>query len=310
MAVWLGQAGGLRLQRKASGRLFAFISPSDVDVSQKRFGFDRAVTALVTGDAVWIRRVDEQGQPLAALLDFVDPSGWRDGQSHNDGRWFVNVDPVGGIRLYDSWANALAGRTVSAIDLRKPSGTYRLSIQVEDGGADCLAQTIGWELNTNRDVADISGLGDGFQQNMGTLVSGSGVVDCLFDFQSRGCDSAYGWGVTESAVYLHQLVLRQEIGAEFTGVFLLKQEGALPLNVVLGQEEQRRELFYRCDCVITDVGVALSPTEAIHSKIGFVTTGPIQLLYDVPAGFLLQEQPPGDKVLQETDFGILLEVPS
>jgi hypothetical protein len=309
MAVWLGQAGGLRFSRHSTGRFFARIAPSDVDPSLKRFGFDRPVTSLITGDSVWIRRVDEQGQPVAQPLDFVDSSGWRDGQRHSDGRWFVNVDAVGGIRLYDSWAKALAGRTPDAITLTKPAGDYRLSLQLEDAGEDCLAQTIGWELNTNRDVADISSLGEGFRQKMGTMVSGSGNIDCLFDYRLRECERGYQ-SAAETSVYMHQLVLRQEIGSKFTGIFLLKQSGAVPLDALIGREELERALFYRCDCVVTEVAVALNPTEAIHSKIEFVTTGEIQLLYDFTASYLLQEQSPNDKILQETDFGILLEVPA
>lgn len=309
MAVWLGQAGGLRFSRAATGRFFARISPSDVNLNIKRFGFDRAVTSLVTGDSVWIRRVDDNGNAVALDLDFVDASGWRDGRRHHDGRWYVNVDPVGGIRLYDSWADALAGSTAKAITLTKPATDYRLSLQLEDGGEDCLAQTIGWELNTNREVADISSLGDGFRQQMGTMVSGSGSIDCLFDYRLRQCEKGYE-AEAESPVYMHQLVMRQEIGSRFTGVFLLKQENAIPLDALIGDIERRRELFYRCDCVVTEVVVALNPAEEIHSKIAFVTTGPIQLLYDFASSYLVQEQPPNDKILQETDFGILLEVPA
>jgi len=309
MAIWLGEAGGLRFARAATGRVYANIQPSDVDGASKRFGFDRPVTSLITGDLVWFRRVDANGAPLPDLLDFVDPSGWLDGVRHADGRWYVHVDPVGGIRLYRTWAEALRNSSADAIDLTAPSGTYRISVEVEDAGDDCLAQTITWELNTNRDVADITSLGEGFQRQMGTLVSGSGSLECFFDTQSRNCDATYSDGKAESALYLHQLVLRQEIGSTFKGLFLLKQSRAVPLNALLSLQESVRELFYLCDCVITEVAVALEPGEAIRSKVNFVTTGPVQLLFDYPSGYLLQEQPPNDKILQETGLGILLEVP-
>jgi hypothetical protein len=310
MAVWLGEAGGLRFSRAASGRLYATISPSDVDVAAKRFGFDRPVTSLVTGDQVWFRRVDIEGRPAGGLLDFAAASAWVDGVRYGDGRWFVNVDAVGGIRLYRTWAAALKGLLADALSLTVPSSSYRVSVQVEDGSEDCLAQTVSWELNTNREVADVTSLGEGFQKQVETLVSGSGSVDCLFDTHFRACDSAYSDEKTEASMYLHQLVLRQEIGARFRGVFLLKQGDALPLNALLSPEETKRELFYICDCIVTEVAVALEPGDAIHSKIQFVTTGAIQLLYDFAKDYLLQEQAPNDKILQETDFGILLEVPA
>jgi hypothetical protein len=310
MAVWLGEAGGLRFSRAASGRLYANIAPSDVDVAAKRFGFDRPVTSLITGDLVWFRRVDAAGQPAAGLLDFAAASAWLDGAQHGDGRWYVHVDAVGGIRLYRSWGAALKGAVADALDLAVPSSDYRVSVEAEDGSADCLAQTISWELNTNREVADITSLGEGFQKQVETLVSGSGSVDCFFDTNARACDPAYPDENAEASMYLHQLVLRQEIGARFRGVFLLKQANALPLDALLNLEETRRELFYACDCIVTEVAVALQPGDAIHSKIQFVTTGAIQLLYDFVKGYLLQEQAPNDKVLLESDFGILLEIPA
>jgi hypothetical protein len=58
------------------------------------------------------------------------------------------------------------------------------------------------------------------------------------------------------------------------------------------------------------VATELIADQPIHSKISFVTTGPIRLLFDLPSDYLLQEQDPQDKVLQESGFGILLEVPS
>jgi len=309
MAIWLGEAGGLRFARSASSRVYANIQPSDVDVANSRFGFDRAVTSLVTGDLVWIRRVDANGEPATGNLDFVAASGWLDGKRHSDGRWYAHVDPVGGIRLFQSWADALRNSAADAVALTVPSSAYRLSVEIEDSGDDCLAQTISWELNTNRDVADITSLGEGFQRQMGTLVSGSGSLECFFDTQARRCDDSYDGTSNEAALYLHQLVLRQEIGSAFKGVFLLKQSRAVPLDVMLSLEEKARELFYLCNCVITEVAVALEPGEAIRSKVNFVTTGPVQLLFDFPSDYLLQEQPPNDKILQETGLGILLEVP-
>ena len=306
MAIWMGENGGLRIQRAEAGPFYVRISPADVDVGSKRFGFDRATTALITGDQVSITRVDEQGQPVEELLDFVAASGWADGQQHSDGQWFVSVDPVGGVRLYESWPDAVKGGTGKAIDLAVPAEGYRLAVEVRAGVERCLAQTVTWELNTNRDVADTTSLGDSFQQNMATLISGSGQLECLFDVTQGWCNGSIEH---ETSIYLHQLVLRQEIGANFKGVFLLKQKGCLPL---WGDERIRdQELFFAADCVISEVATQIEPGEVIRSKIEFVTTGEIQLLFSAPADYLLQETKPGsDKVLQESDFGIYLETPA
>lgn len=305
MAIWLGEGGGIRIDRIASERVYGRITPSDVDPGAKRFGLDRFKQAFITGDLVTITRVDENGQAVADLLDFVAPTGWPDNTQYSDGQWYVNVDPVGGMRLYRTWAEALEGGSANAIDLLTPGSSYRLAMQTAaTNGPRCLAQTRSWELNTNREVADISSLGDGFRKTQALMVSGSGSIDCLFDALPDACGDDLNH---ERSVYLHQLVLRQEIGSTFTGVFLLKRGGTLPITVE--DKYESRELFYLCDCVITEVASEVNTEDIIHSKIEFVTTGEIKLLFSTPLAYLLQEQLPNDKILQESDFGIALETP-
>ena len=121
MAIWMGENGGIRLERSEAGPFYVGINPSDVDTGAKRFSFDRANTALITGDEVSFIRVDENGQQSSELLDFVAASAWEDGQQHSDGQWYVSVDPVGGIRLYESWREAVsrsAGSSLSLLSLR------------------------------------------------------------------------------------------------------------------------------------------------------------------------------------------------
>ena len=58
---------------------------------------------------------------------------------------------------------------------------------------------------------------------------------------------------------------------------------------------------------VTEVGVEVNTEDEIHSQITFVTTDQIQMLFDYPTDYLLQENRPEEwKVLQETDFGVLL----
>ena len=307
MAIWMGSSGGLRIERLATEPLYAVITPADVDPGSNRFSVDRITQSFITGDLVSIQRVDEKGQPVdsSQKLDFVSGAGWPDGQQYSDGQFYLNVDAVGGIRLFDSWSNALNGSQSFAIPLQKPSDSYRISIRAVAGSQRWLAQTRSWTLNTNRDIADTTSLGDGFQKQMATLVSGSGDLDCLFDIPQEFCGNETS---NEFSSYLHQLCLRQEIGSTFKGVFLLKRKGCMVLD---GSEAIRdSELFYACDCVITEVATEINTDDVIHSRVQFVTTGPIQLLYTYPEGYLLQEQPPNDKILQESDFGVWLETPA
>lgn len=308
MAIWIGEAGGLAIGSAKSEKVYARIAPADVSPDGNRFSFEDARYTLITGDKVWIRRVEEDGSLSSQMLDFVDPSGWGDGQLHPDGEWYVNADAVGGVRLFKDWKDAVNNTTAAAVRLTVPAVGFRVSYEVLEEPERCLAQTVSWTLNTDRETADFTSLGDNFRQNMATLVSGSGEVDCFFDYNVR--DGCQGDGSQLPSSYMHQLALRQEVGANFVGVFLMKRTGSTPIDTLIEDAEQARELFYYADCVITSVATELVPEEPIHSRISFVTTGPIQLLFDIPRNYLLQEQPPNDKILKESGFGILLETPA
>ena len=302
MAIWLGDGGGIRLNRLQTEPVYTTIRPSDVDPGARRFSLEKHATDFITGDRVWVQRVDADGNVAPDLLSFVSGAGWADGRQYNDGEFYANVDPVGGIRLYRDWESAIEGAVNQAIPLNNIVSPYRLRLSVRAGEDRCIAQTVSWELNTNREVADITPLGQGFAKNMSVMVSGSGQLECFFDAGFRLCDT----DVTEEpALYLHRLAMRQEIGSGFTGVFLLKQGGSIPVGA---RELRDRELFYTCDCLITSVAMTVEPGEVLRSRIQFVTTGQIQLLFDFVTDYLLQEQAPYDKVLQESDFGVLLEV--
>ena len=308
MAIWIGSQGGLALQRSATEQFYAEISPSDVDLGAKRFGVNKPISSyLITGDRVEIARVEADGSLSTKNLDFVQSAAWPDNQQHPDGSWFVAVDQVGGVRLYQSWHAAVANKATNAVELATPASAYRLRFNVIEGDERCLARTVGWALNTNRAVADITSLGEAFEKNMATLVSGSGNIDCFFDYVPSVC---YGdEGTEETSQYLHRLALRLEIGAMFKGIFLLKHQECNPLFND-NETVRTRRLYYSCDCVITQVGVEIDSEDAIHSEIDFVTTGEIKLLYNTIDRYLLQEPTPDEfKVLQESDFGVLLEAP-
>ena len=275
MALWLGEAGGLRLGRAYAGPAYGLLEAVNVDIAEKRFDLGLAKTSLITGDQVKFTRVDNSGVS-GGPLDFIS------GVLDTEITLYVNVDGVGGIRLYDLWSNALEGSLDSALTLVAPSGSYRIAYEVVTNVDLCLAQTTSWTLNTNRDLADFTSLGDAFRQQMGMLVSGSGDITCFFDANWRLQDGSYD---TESPVYMHQLAIRQEIGSDFTGVFLLKRTDAIPLDELCNTSD--RALFYLANCVVTSVATQLTPGELIQSQIQFVTTGQVRLLHDVAGKYLL-----------------------
>lgn len=308
MAVYLGSAGLIQLQRIGSGAFQTDLSPGDVNAAAGRFSFDFPNGTFVTGDRVTLRRLEADGSPSAQSLDFVSASGWDDNRQHPDGAWFVNVDPVGGVRLFKTWAAALRGTAADAVGLQVPASSYRITASLSDGSsARCLGEVLSYELTTERNALDVTSLGDAFQQQISGLISGGGSVECFWDWQLSQCSDRGLTGDVELANYLHQLVLRQQLGSRFRGVFFLKASGTEPITEELDAVAARTALFYAVDCVVTEVGMAFEASEPVRSKINFVTTGEIQLLYAVPEDYLLQENT--DRIDLETGDGkVLLEV--
>ena len=92
------------------------------------------------------------------------------------------------------------------------------------------------------------------------MVSGSGDIDCFFDvFPTCG-----GVGTEELSHYLN-VWLRLEIGSTFTGIFIAG--GQCTTAVERDERVKERELFYKCDCVITEVGIEVNTEDEIHSEI-------------------------------------------
>ena len=304
MAIWSGYGGGLRLQRSSSGPAYVWIQSGDVDATAKRMSADRGTASLITGDEVSIALVNDSGTLLSDALPFMAAGAWRDNTRYPDGQWYVNVDPIGGFRFYLRWEDAIKGGADKAVPLLGITEACRIRVVLTDGRQKCLAQTQSWTLNTNRETANITPLGEGFQKNMSTLVSGSGTLECFF---SAGIDKCSVDFDIERSMYLHQLALRQEIGSEFVGVFLLKRTGHVVAD--LDDMFDATELFYLCNCVITNVASSVNVDEMIFSRVEFVTTDEIKLLHDYPRNYLMQEGSSGDLVLQENDSGILVDLP-
>ena len=121
MGVYFGQSGEIALKRDAlQSDLRTQLDPFDVNTSTKRFSVDHSSGSLISGDEVEIETAD------GSTLELVS------GHSYPDGKWFINVDPVGGIRLFDSFANAIEGLTVNAKTLVTPSSTKDVTLKTRN----------------------------------------------------------------------------------------------------------------------------------------------------------------------------------
>jgi len=283
MAVILGNSGIVELTRSSIDETFTSdVNPSDVNPTKNSFSFDFPLGQLLTGDQLEIKATDGD------TLDFI--TGW----TYPDGKWFINVDPVGGIRLYEDFEGAVNGEITGRVDLQLPSRDIPIEVKVQNSFARCLAEVTEFELNTSRDAVDVTEIGEEFRQQFGTLISGSGTIGCFFEYQQNPCGSD-GSVTPELALYMHQLVIRQQLGSEFKARLYLVRRGTG------SGVDFDDEVWYEFNAWVTNVAIAFEPTQLVRSQIQFVTNGLIQLKVKTASNYLLQEN--DDRILLERNQG-------
>ena len=286
MSVYFGQSGQIALKRDAlNSAIRTKLDPYDVNTTSKRFSIDHSTGSLITGDEVVIETAD------GSTLELVD------GHSYPDGKWFINIDPVGGIRLFDTFAKAIEGLQANAITLVAPSSAKDVLVTTKNDNFRHLAKVRDFEMTTSREQVDLTNLGDEFRnQYEAGLISGQGSMNCIWEHSYESEDRANNYGTDpEFPFYLAQLVVRTQQGSDFDGVFYLYRDNNNALNNV----------YYEANCIITNVAVTVSASEIIETRIEFITNGAIALKIGDAPGVLLQEDT--DRILQENDSRIMLE---
>ena len=286
MSVYFGQSGQIALKRDAlNSGIQTKLDPYDVNVDSKRFSLDHSSGSLITGDEVEIETAD------GSTLELVN------GHNYPDGKWFINVDPVGGIRLFDSFAKAIEGLTANALTLVAPSSAKDILIRTRNERFRHVAGVREFEMTTSREQVDLTNLGDEFRnQYEAGLISGQGSMTCIWEHDYDTGDRANEYGTDpEFPFYLAQLLVRTQQGSDFDGLFYIYRD----------PDNSKKNVFYEANCIITNIAVTVSVTEVIETRIEFVTNGVISLKTGDTPGFLLQEN--SDKILQENQSRILLE---
>lgn len=288
MSVYLGSYGYVALKRTSPPRAIKVVlRVGDVNDGANRFALEGQENTFVTGDYIYIRNT------AASDLDFVAASGWYDNQRHPDGNWYISVDEIGSIRLFDTYAKAVNGNSADAIDLTVPASDLTLDITIQNQDFLRLGQITAYELSTQRETIDVTALSDEFRSQLGALMTGSGSLQAHWDYQNTG----------EQSNYLLQLAIRTEVGSAFDARFYLKTANYTAGG---GVDQTDDEIFYEVSGVITQAGVAFSPDSVVQVSADFVTTGPIRLkVRTLSYDELLQET--GDRILQENSSAIRLE---
>lgn len=296
MTVFLGNSGRVRLRRSTPERTFtSTVDPGDVNVSKKRFSFDFPQEMLLTGDRLQIKSTN------GANLAFIDGSGWDGGSQLPDGAWFINVDDIGGISLYDTFANALNGQSTGKITLAAITTAIPIEVKSVQAEYNILGLVRSFELNNDREVVDVTALSDEFRKNESGLISGSGSISCEFHYDP---DAAGLTVDTDVPSYLHELILRQKLGAEFDAELYIVEQGE-------NAEATNDFFFFEFKGIVTNAAIGLGTGELTVSNFNFVTTGPItpKLGLGIISNYVLKEdtdrilleQPGSGKLELETD---------
>ena len=286
MTVYLGTHGQIELKRVFNGsELQSTIDVADVNATEKRFSFDFEHGQLVTGDQIEITSTDGSG------LDFIN--------SYTDSsvKKFIFVDELDGIRLYNTFALAVAGGKTNAVALATPGNAIPIKVKVETVAPKLLAQVNNFEINTERETVDTTVLSDEFRSRVNTLISGSGRISAFWEYTG---DTA-----NELPMYLFELAHRTKVGSNFSGRFYIKKSGYNPSGVTARNDD---EIWWNVEAVITAAAIQFSPDSTVQITADFITTGEIQLRMKLETPDALLQEDSGDiRLDQDSGAKLLLQ---
>ena len=284
MSIYFGSTGFIELKRDAlNSDISTSLNPAAVNTTKKRFSVENISGSLITGDQVEIETTDNTNLELLSGHNFPDL------------RKFIHIDDMGGIRLYDTFATALAGEVTDALTLTAPSTTKNILMRTRNTRFRPVAKITEFEITTNRDTIDITNLGQEFRkQYENGLISGQGTIQTIWQHRNFQNDTP-GFASPEFPVYLSQLLVRMQQGSDFEGRFYVYHDPSQSTNSV----------WYQSMCVVTNVAINVPASGLVEARIEFITNGEIRLHNGIPPSFLLQEN--SDLILQEDGSGILLE---
>ena len=268
MTVYLGTHGEIELRRVYDGTVLeSTIDAADVNATEKRFSFDFAPGTIVTGDQIEITSTD------GSALSFIN------GHTESSIKRYAFVDDLLGVRLYTTFALAVSGGKANSIALATPSSSIPVKVKVEGSAPRLLAQVRSFEINTERETVDTTGLSEEFRTRVNTLISGSGRITAFWEYT--------GDTSNELPMYLYELAHRTKVGSNFVGRFYIKKAGYNPSGVAARNDD---EIWWRVEAIITAAAIQFAPDNTVQITADFITTGELRLRMDLePKGALLQE---------------------
>ena len=285
MSIYLGTKGLLKLRRTTSDSYTGTVNASDVNTTKKRFSFDFTHGDLITGDQVEFTSTD------GTVLDFVVAAGWSNTTQQTSGKWFLNVDDLDGIRLYDTFAKSINGGSANAIATATPGASAPIKYKVTNVLHRIIGQVSSYELNTNRETVDITVLGDAQREMYSGLISGNGRIECFWDYRDTVGSNEY-----EIPHYLAELMLRTRAGSEFEAEFFIKNAGYTPSGATGTVDDM---VWYDIKGLLTGCAFAFQTNNLVKLTANFVTTGSIELKVATEADFDMTQEDTGDILLEQ-----------
>lgn len=287
MAFYLGKHGNIRLRRGTDsfiGSISADVGVDDVNTVLHRLGIDNAVDNLFTGDRVDITTTDSRG------LDFIPASNWSSGATEDTFTAFINVNAAGGLRLFSSFTDAINNTRANEISLEAFTGDdIAVTVSVRDVKYNILGNVSRYEFNTSRDSVDLTTLSDKYrQQHSAGLISGSGRIECAFDYTTSD--------ENEAPMLMLQTIMRLDLGCAFDiALYLTDKEVVSTVD----------NIFYQTTAVTTSTGMTVESGGLVSCTIDFVTTDEIKLIVGKPSDYILKEDE--DRIRVEHGLDYLLQ---
>jgi len=284
MTVFLGVHGTVKLRRNTGAvpvQVADSIDPSDVTTTLNRIGLDTSLDNILTGDRLDISTADARG------LECFAPGSWLSGAVEKEISAYVNINNAGGLRFFPTFSDAVNNNRSAELTVYAFTGApIAITYTIRDVSYNTLGNVTSYQLNTDREALDVTSLSDKFRnQYAAGLISGSGTIDCFFDYTSDGSK--------ESPLLMLQLIQRLDIGSEFDCAFYLTDSEITP---------ETQTIFYQTTAMVTRAGVTVNTTDTIQCAIDFVTTGEIRLLVGRPADYILKEDDDRIQLEQSLDF--------
>jgi hypothetical protein len=292
MTFFVGHTGAIKLQRGGENTFTTSVSPSDVNTSLNRFSFEGSDDNLITGDLVEISTEDPRGLLFMPSTFWNIPGPGVGGYIIADNiRAYVNVNRVGGIRLFEDFNDAINNERAGEYALAEFYGEpIEITVGVRDTRYNTLGSVTSFEINTDRAAMETTSLSDKFKQQYSAgLLSGNGSIECLFSYET--VDNQ------EVPLFLLQVINRLDVGSNFKAL--------LSLSSVEQSAAFREEVYYDIEAVVTRAGVTVTADALVACSVDFVTTGEFKIRVGVPPEYILKED--DDAIYLEQGLDYLLK---